>query len=260
MLPLAHYLSGTTPQLPIPRPDRLNCFLYMGFTLWHRKLRRPAITCLCLYACSLFFALPGILRNVGRPAERWGKNSVAQGATHFAIADFDGDLRPDMATIHVTRGSSQVSEYSVELQLSSGLRPAIGILGPAGGLQITPQDVNGDKIADLVVTSPFDAHFVAIFLNDGKGNFKRVESLDYPGAGKRPGSRLSLQEDSATFQPAVGQNRGSEGDNFVPACRESINQDCRERPGMGKLRARIFAVLTTAGRAPPLVGIFKVFP
>jgi hypothetical protein len=42
--------------------------------------------------------------------------------------------------------------------------------------------VTGDKFADLVITSLLDSQFVAIFPNDGKGNFVAAEPPDYPGA------------------------------------------------------------------------------
>lgn len=212
---------------------------------------RPAVIA-SLYICSLLFVLPSILRNLDRPGTRLAKSSMAQGTTHFAIADFDGDLRPDTATIRVAQDSSQAAEYFLELHLSSGSRPAIGILGPAGGLQITPQDVNGDKIADLVITSPFDAHFVAILLNDGKGNFKQVETSDYLGVGKRPNSRL-FSHDDAAFPRTLGQNRSKDGNSLEPARREGVIQNWPKADGLPKLSARSFAVLSTADRAPPLV-------
>lgn len=213
---------------------------------------RPVVIA-SLYVCSLLFVLPSILRNLDRPGTRLAKSSMAQGATHFAIADFDGDLRPDTATIRLAQHSSQTVEYFLELQLSSGSRPAIGILGPAGGLQITPQDVNGDKIADLVITSPFDAHFVAILLNDGKGNFKQVETSDYPGVGKRPGSCLFSRDDSAVFQLTLGEKPSTDGQGGGSSHWERlIENDSRlGRPATIVLRS--FPGLARAGRAPPSV-------
>ncbi len=221
----------------------------MSFARLLGKLRRATIA--WLYACSLLFILPGILTNLDRPAGRSAKGVSGRSATHFAIADFDGDLRPDIAMIHVRRDSPQIAEYSLELRLSSGARPAIGILGPAGGLQITPQDVNGDTVADLVVTSLFDAHFVAVLLNDGKGNFKQVEASDYPDAGKRPDSRLLPHDDSAAFQ--LGQNRGKDGDSFAAGYRERV---MRNSPGplrFSRLYVPNFSKLAVAGRSPPRV-------
>jgi hypothetical protein len=113
------------------------------------------------------------------------------GSTQFAIADFDGDLQPDLALIRVTSDGSPISQYSVDFNFSAGRKPTIWFIGPSGGLQITPRDVNGDKFADLVITSLLDSQFVAIFLNDGKGNFVATELSDYPEARKGAGFHLS---------------------------------------------------------------------
>jgi len=223
----------------------------MSLTRQHGKLRPAAIA--CLYACPLLFVLPSILVYWERPGARYAKSLSAQGTTHFAIADFDGDLRPDMATIRVRRGSAETVEYSLELRLSSGSRPTIGIRGPAGGLQIAPQDVNGDEVVDLVVTSPFDAHFVAVLLNDGKGNFRQVKASDYPDAGKQPTSRFLAQDDSAAFRLALGQNRGPDGENFGAGCRERVIQNYSEPLRYSRLCVRSSSELPMAGRAPPLV-------
>lgn len=212
---------------------------------------RPAVIA-SLYVCSLLFVLPGALHHLGRPAVPLGKSSVAQGAIHFAIADFDGDLQPDTATIRVAKNSSHAAEYFLELQLSSGLRPAIGILGPAGGLQITPQDVNGDKIADLVITSPFDSQFVAILLNDGKGNFKQVAPSDYPDVGKRPGSRLLSHDLSGEFQLTLGEKRSTGGQEATHnSCARPLGNDSQFL-GPVAISIRSAQILARAGRAPPL--------
>jgi len=213
------------------------------------KLRPAAIA--CLYACSLLFILPGILVHLDRTAGRSAKSIPGRSTTNFAIADFDGDLRPDIATLHVRWDSSQMAEYLLELRLSSGSRPVIGIFGPTGGLQITPQDVNGDKVADLVVTSLFDAQFVAVLLNDGKGNFKQVEASNYPDAGNRPASRFLPRDDSAAFQP--GQNRGKDGDNPAAGYRERVMQDSPELLRFSRLYFPGFSKLAVAGRSPPRV-------
>jgi hypothetical protein len=239
-------------RLPIPPLIELNCFLRMSLTRLLGKLRPAPIA--SLYACSLLFFLPGILANLdSRPGARNARSFSRRDAAHFAIADFDGDLRPDTATIRVAQNSSQAAEYFLELQLSSGSRPAIGILGPAGGLQITPQDVNGDKVADLVITSPFDAHFVAVLLNDGKGNFKQVEASDYPDVGKLPTSCLLLQDDSTTFRLALGQNRGTDEENSAAGYPVRMMQDCPEPFRFSELYLRSFSELSVAGRSPPLV-------
>ena len=70
----------------------------------------------------------------------------------FAIADFDGDLRPDLASIEAGPNNSGNASYSIQLQLTSSGRQFIQLVAPAGGLSITARDVNGDGTIDLIAT------------------------------------------------------------------------------------------------------------
>ena len=206
-----------------------------------------------LYVCSLLFLLLGILGHLDRPDTRSGKNLIAQGAMRFAIADFDGDSQPDTATIRIAQDSSPWAEYFLELRLSSGARPAIGIVGPAGGLRVTPQDVNGDKIADLVVTSAFDAHFVAILLNDGKGNFRQVASSDFPNVAKDPESRLLSVDDSGEFQLTLGQKRDTDDRQAASDSSEGLPEKGARLTGSAAVAILNARVDSRGSRAPPLV-------
>ena len=169
-----------------------------------------AIAILCI--CALLVLLPAVHRDLNRPATRLVRSALLQGSSHFAIADFDGDLRPDLAMIRVTQDGAPVNQYSIELKFSSGKRAPIGLIGPAGGLEVSPQDVNGDQFADLVVTSIVDREFVAILLNDGKGNFTQVDSADYPQAGNRTVAQLCSPAELNTCQLALSQGRSFLGD------------------------------------------------
>ena len=215
------------------------------------KVRPVAVV--SLYFGALVFLLTGILGYLDRQGTRSSKSLIAGGATRFAIADFDGDSQPDTAAIRTARVSSPLAEYFLELRLSSGSRPAIGIVGPAGGLRVTPQDVNGDKIADLVVTSAFDAHFVAILLNDGKGNFRRVASSDFPNVGKNPDSRLLSGDDFGQFPFALGQKRDTDGREAAACSSEASLEKGTQLIGLATAAIPNAQVHVRASRAPPLV-------
>jgi hypothetical protein len=180
------------------------------------------------------------------------KSALAQGSTHFAIADFDGDLRPDLAMIRVSRDGVPDAQYSLELQFSSGTRAPIGLVGPAGGLEISPQDVNGDQIADLVITSAVDAQFVAILVNDGKGNFRQVDRAEYPEVGRRAKSSLLAPADSWNHDLAISQAQTFLGDvTFFPAWRFAQDDSTPLWPGFVRV-PRYSAVRLESGRAPPI--------
>ena len=102
--------------------------------------------------------------------------------SQFAIADFDGDNRPDLATVQVGHGSSSDTQYWIAFQLSRGSRQILGITAPTGGLQVTSRDVNGDNFLDVVVTTAWTNLPVAVLLNDGQGSFRASSPSAFPGA------------------------------------------------------------------------------
>jgi len=95
--------------------------------------------------------------------------------SQFAIADFDGDRQPDLATVQIARFNSLHSRYWISFQLSNGGLQTIGVTAPAGGLVLVSWDVNCDRALDLVLVTPWRHELVAVLLNDGKGNFSAAD-------------------------------------------------------------------------------------
>jgi hypothetical protein len=214
------------------------------------RLFLPGIAALCLFAS--LWAAHSQSRNTDRPISLLVRTAVALRSTQFAIADFDGDLQPDLARIRVTRDGSPTSEYSVDLNFSSGAKPSICIVGPSGGLQIIQRDVNGDQFADLVVTSILDSRFVAIFLNDGKGNFVPATPSDFPGAVKGGDFRLIAPADVPAGQLAVPPGRDSAGDAGTPAGWNGPREVSSAALPAAPLNVRVELNPASAGRAPPV--------
>src|SRR5580704_5732336 len=101
----------------------------------------------------------------------------------FAIADFDGDRKLDLATVEAQRGSSSnTTRYSIRLQLTAGAAQVFGVIAPAGGLQIVARDVNGDDALDVLVSTALQHKQVAVLLNDGHGNFTLADPGAFPAA------------------------------------------------------------------------------
>ncbi len=101
--------------------------------------------------------------------------------SNFAIADFDGDRKPDLATVEVQTGSSASStRYSIRLQLTAGAAQVFGVIAPAGGLQIVARDVNGDDALDVLVSTTLQHTRVAVLLNDGHGKFTLANPAAFP--------------------------------------------------------------------------------
>lgn len=137
----------------------------------------------CSRAASLAFVLLCFVGSASSShAAPTGPSSSPQVTSKFALADFDGDKRPDLATVQVGHASSSDIRYWVVFQLSRGARQILGIAAPTGGLQVTSRDVNGDSFLDVVVTTAWTNRPVAVFLNDGQGNFRASSPSAFPGA------------------------------------------------------------------------------
>jgi hypothetical protein len=102
--------------------------------------------------------------------------------SQFTISDFDGDNRPDLARVQTGQSGFSDMRYFVDFRLTTGLRQTIGVTAPAGGLQLTSRDVNGDSYPDVIVTTYWTNQPVAVLLNDGRGNFTQSDPSAFPGA------------------------------------------------------------------------------
>jgi len=109
----------------------------------------------------------------------------------FAVADFDGDLRPDLADVGIGRSSVSLTDYWIRFRLSAAERQTILVVAPSGGLEIAARDVNGDHAIDLIVSTVWLRRPVAILLNDGHGHFSRVDPAGFPEAFRECGLRWS---------------------------------------------------------------------
>jgi len=120
----------------------------------------------------------------------------------FAIADFDGDVHPDLASIDAMVDGSGVTDYWIQLQLSAAGPQSIRLAGPAGGLLIEARDVNGDDAVDLVLATAWLRQPVAILLNNGHVGFLRVQPTAFPGA--FAGSRADWHRASEQLADVLG--------------------------------------------------------
>jgi len=114
--------------------------------------------------------------------------SVSRGLP-FAVADFDGDHRPDLASVQTGLIGDSSSDYWVRFRFSSLGRRYVRVTAPKGGLLVEARDVNGDNAVDLVVASAWLNKPVAILLNDGNGNFSQVDPAHYLDALQAPSRR-----------------------------------------------------------------------
>jgi hypothetical protein len=173
--------------------------------------------------------------------------------SHFAIADFDGDHQADLATVQAGTGSASHSRYWIRFELTSGNRQFFGVTGPAGGLQISSLDVNGDQALDLVVTTAWLNQTIAILLNDGHGNFTLADPGAFPDVAPDSQAEWSGQTTQIHNNAAIPPSRSS-GKVCAVCVRAFLAGDHAELRPLSAFRVcTVQPESCCAGRAPPLV-------
>ena len=184
--------------------------------------------------------------NVQPSPEGFGLSSA-----HFAIGDFDGDQKPDLASVQVDLYPQQATRYSIHLQFSVGTRSAIGLTAPFGGLLLSAKDVNGDSTLDLVVTTAVDHQLIAVLVNDGHGNFSLAEQGAFPELSDDNSCQMDAPSAPSSTQAPLLESRspfGEEGEDATgygsPEASESLlSQERQDVPR--------WHVGTSSGRSPP---------
>jgi hypothetical protein len=204
---------------------------------------------LCVFAL-LLLGLTGLqhARAAGLPN---GPITAAGAGPQFAIADLDGDLRPDSASIQSDTNIIGGTNYRIQLRLSGVGQQTVQLVGPAGGLRIEARDVNGDDAVDLVLTTAWLGQPVAILLNDGQGRFSRVEPAAFPGAFSD--SKTSSFSSTNLAMDGVGLPSQSSGD--IDAGRKHATRERLLAKSISVYKtsfAREFFLVSHAGRAPPV--------
>jgi hypothetical protein len=204
---------------------------------------------LFLWVSVLLFGLAAGSQVEAADLQKGPVTSVGPGS-QFAIADLDGDLRPDLATVQAGSKVAGGTNYWVQLHLTAVGQQSIQLVAPSGGLQIEARDVNGDAAVDLVFTTAWLRQPVAIFLNDGHGGFARAEPAAFPRAFTESRTN-SVSAANLTIDSVVLPSQSGAG---IDTGRQLSLQD---RPPAGLVRSSkagytvgLFFV-SHAGRAPP---------
>jgi hypothetical protein len=190
------------------------------------------------FVCRLLWLLSLTTFVAGAAAADVQRTSIAPPAPGlpFVIADFDGDLRPDLASIQAARSDSNRAVYWIQLQLTSVGRTSIRVVAPVGGLQILARDVNGDHAVDLVVTTAGLGELVAVFLNDGHGGFSQIDQNAFP---------VAFSDSATDCAPAAGQDSDAAG--VPPQSRTKIPSETKVLP---YLRSKAGFVALSNSKSP----------
>jgi hypothetical protein len=210
----------------------------------------------CSRAVSLAFALlcfvgaAGSAHAASAGPQNWPSSSP-QVTSQFAIADFDGDSRPDLATVQAGQSSSVDTQYWIAFQLSSGPRRTLGITAPPGGLQVTSVDVNGDDSLDVILTTAWTNRPVAVLLNDGQGNFRSSSPSAFPGAFTNSKKSCVYTTDESKDATAILLSRYPSGNCSEGSRFSSPRNVTRLHVPWASFSWPLSAVVPFLGRAPP---------
>jgi hypothetical protein len=208
---------------------------------------RPGKSILLLLLCTVScFAT----RGTGLSAQKTAVFAHSA-STHFAIADFDGDNRPDLASVETGLIGASRARYWIGFRMSAGVRQMIGVNGPVGGLEIASRDVNGDNIADLVVSAAWLKSPIAVLVNDGHGNFTVRDPAAFSAALTNPSRTLESPSRQNPEFAIVASSRGPNdlvANDRVAAADETSEQILSS----DSLRIDLPLLVCSSGRAPPL--------
>jgi len=135
---------------------------------WQCETRRVANRTLQL--CLLLFTLVGgtILSSTDAQARPGG----AETARLWVTADFNGDHKTDLVSVTVSAsGGLRTTNHKLT-------NAAVTLPSGVPTRRLRARDIDGDADADLVLET-LSAEPIAVWLNDGQGNFKRASLDDF---------------------------------------------------------------------------------
>src|SRR4029077_2604632 len=91
-----------------------------------------------------------------------------------AVGDLNADGRPDVAVADRIGRRADGFAYSVELSISGAKSQSVAFDSDQDALDIALRDVDHDRDLDVVVTGAVSRSIVAVWLNDGTGQFQRA--------------------------------------------------------------------------------------
>jgi hypothetical protein len=190
-------------------------------------------------------------RGTGISAPRVAGFAHEPAATHFAIADFDGDNRPDLATVETGLIGASHARYWIGFRMSAGVQQMIGVNGPVGGLEIVSRDVNGDNMIDLVVSAAWLKSPVAVLVNDGHGNFTIRDPAAFSASLTNP-SRTLDSPNQQDPDSAIALSARTPSDFVASEHTATYTGNSEKLFANTSLRNVFPLAVRRSGRAPPL--------
>ena len=138
-------------------------------------------------------------------------------AQRLAAADFDQDQEPDGAVLLGGDRRDGAQAFRIELHVTAGENQQLSFTSNESALSLAVLDVNRDGTPDLVVEQTFTHKRVQIWLNDGHGLFRLVNSEGYPSESQ---SQVNWREPAplgCLLSPFVSPRWGSDNPALISA-------------------------------------------
>jgi len=172
----------------------------------------------------------------------------------LAYADFDGDNKPDGAVL-VDDGwlRSQSTFRTIELHFTSRANTELSFESNESTLAVSALDVNQDGATDIVVEQPVTHKRLQIWLNDGRGGFRKGRIEDFPFDVNASGELLDAPPQWPNG-PALclPQQRGSEIAALTTCRLPYLSSSTRKQALSIRSATESFAFAPNSPRAPPL--------
>ena len=138
-------------------------------------------------------------------------------ARTLAAADFDSDNKPDGAVL-VDNGwlQRQWGLRTIEVHFTGRPNTDLTFESNDAAVSVSALDVNRDGATDIVVEQPFTHKRLHVWLNDGRGDFRKARSEDFPASDLGGGEGLDFPSQASSPPPACLPQRGSKADMLVP--------------------------------------------
>jgi hypothetical protein len=104
----------------------------------------------------------------------------------IAAADFDKDQLLDGAVLLNAGHTNGQNSFRIEIHLTAGVNTAFTFSSAESAISISALDVNADGAPDIVIQQTFTHKRLQVWLNDGHGSFRNVNSDNYPAQTEDP--------------------------------------------------------------------------
>ena len=169
-----------------------------------------------------------------------------------AIGDLNADGHPDFAVADRVGRGADGFEYAIELSIAGGRSESVAFDSDQDALDVTLRDVDHDRDLDVVVTGTVSRSIVAVWLNDGSGQFRRAAADEVTDVWRAAASAFT---DSPSAEAAIGEAiAGADGHGLVAgrAC-GGVHLRRFTLATCGAFRTARASLSALRPRAPPIV-------